>query len=850
MGIGVKETQDIIRRAVAVSRNEPAAPARLDPNEAGMATGPRHRKRALMRPGRAPEYLRSGGPDSDPGDPWQRLDDDIYKFLQLRRDQFGRLSAPPSQQFIAEMEAQLRFADPEYELGTYLGLLRMAADLDQTRLTCVTASEMGAFRAFARRLTDGRKEGESFDPDSVKRYLDLIDENDPATWRGLADFFRLVARAARLPLLSGMREAPALSLAVMLQVVDLATRFNRGEGGRQEFQVGPVDVFLGARSVLFNRSVTQPTLSLVKELVLDETGLYHEDLLEWLRSVGVFGSELTLQMPVSLAEDGFALQGARYGAVEMVVAAGERLARTPALAARALGTLSDAILFKIQQQDSHKDRQVQGILGHFNRLLHGERRSAARVSEERQQARFDYVSAIQRAGDLVKEIQTGQFRAVTPEGMERPLKPGSHVEALSLAAPEDRAPEGVAGNVSAAAAPATGPVAPPLPSLRSFPPASVASAPAAVLAGLPPRDYEKVLGEWDALIGRIRRKLSAKSPVFKTLVALLAKARAADTCLVHGITPAGGRLASRLARLLQGEEARERLGLDEGIAEALEDAFSLSYPRFLSSVESLLLAVYDFREGLEGIQFRLRDRGISRRPDGVASAAPDLEAHAASAAEEAVRDVRSDRGVDPRETVAWSDGADLDETLLKLLLGSILLGRDAEGGVSAREDAPAPESRFRSDGRLRPPKAGEFAFLGAGDPLLAYGSLLWVGRETLGPSLMGDPEANLTAMVRLSPEARASLFRRYRELASRDASGDGPRHPVSVIRRAGWETGFEMGFMGEIRHAYENSQVGSGLEGMLRAHLASIQPEIDQACGKLEREKIRQSRERLLRCLG
>ena len=52
------------------------------------------------------------GPCEREADEWQRLDDDIYKFLHLRRDQFGRLGDPPSHQFIAEMEAQLRFADP------------------------------------------------------------------------------------------------------------------------------------------------------------------------------------------------------------------------------------------------------------------------------------------------------------------------------------------------------------------------------------------------------------------------------------------------------------------------------------------------------------------------------------------------------------------------------------------------------------------------------------------------------------------------------------------------------------------------------------------------------------------
>src|SRR6185295_11598363 len=137
--------------------------------QAGMATGPRNRKRSLMRKGSAPEYVRPQAAVSD--DEWQKLDDDIYKFLHLRRDEFGRLSEPPSQQFIAEMEAQLKLSDARYELGSYLGLVRLAADLDSTRHTFVTASERGVFHALGRRLTTGRQQGENFDPAMVKRYL-------------------------------------------------------------------------------------------------------------------------------------------------------------------------------------------------------------------------------------------------------------------------------------------------------------------------------------------------------------------------------------------------------------------------------------------------------------------------------------------------------------------------------------------------------------------------------------------------------------------------------------------------------------------------------------------------------
>ena len=99
------------------------------------------------------------------------------------------------------------------------------------------------------------------------------------------------------------------------------------------------------------------------------------------------------------------------------------------------------------------------------------------------------------------------------------------------------------------------------------------------------------------------------------MVTLLARARAIDTCLVYGVTPSGGRLTSRLAELIQGESLRSRLGMDEDAAEALEDAFSFGYPRFLASMESLILAAYGFRQDLDGVQFRLRDRAGQHSPE-------------------------------------------------------------------------------------------------------------------------------------------------------------------------------------------------------------------------------------------
>jgi hypothetical protein len=845
VAIGVKETQEIIRQAAVLSRNEPAVPAKLDPQEVGMATGPRHRKRALLRAGPTPDYLDTVESTTDE---WQKLDDDIYKFLQVRRDQFARLVSPPSQQFISEMEAQLKLSDNRYDLGSYLGLLRQAADLDQTRQTYVTASEKSTFHAFARRITDGRKTGEAFDPEMVKRYRDLLEANHPTTNRGLADLFRLVSRAARLPLIGGLREAPSLSVAVVLQVVDLSTRFNQQSQGSLEFHVGPMDVFLGARTVLFNRSVANPTLSIVKELVLDETGLYHDDLIELLRNVGVFGSELTLLIPESLTENGFALQGSSYSAVELVMAAGTKLAKSQGPVDRAMTTLADAIVHKVQQQDGHKDRQIQSILAHFNRLLQGERRSAARVTEDRQQARFDYMTAIQKASQLAKGMQSGQFPAMqSGDLMARPIMPAqvsARLPGVQAPAPQTtQAPEAAPPPVEVRALPAEAGKVPaeprPIPAdAKSNPPVqppALITPAAAVVGGISLAEYEVLLGTWDQTLGRLRKKLTTKSPVFKSLASQLAKVRSLDTCLAYGLTPAGGRATGRLARLIQSEELRTRLGVPAEIAEAMEDAFSMDYPGFLASLESLVTALYDFKPELQSIQFRLRDRLPAVRPGLV-----DMG-----------RQISKSNGtpenrLDGRDTTMWADAAELDEVALRLLMGSILLGLELGGGLSGSRPVP----QFQNDGKLRFPSVTGLASLGDSDPFLAFATLLWCGKQTFGTVTdPADLETTLMKLIRLSPDERQAMKIRYAEWI-----GPGNR-PASLVPglgntrlRDGWRRGFERGFMAEVQAVWEGTE-GSVLEQRLLELLTEIQTDIDLACETLEGEKSRLTRERLARIL-
>lgn len=810
-----------------------------------MATGPRHRNRALLRPGPVPDYLIPG--EISP-DELQKLDDDIYKFLHVRKDQFSRMGVPPSQQFIAEMESRLKSEDPEYALGSYLGLLRQAADLDQTRQTYVTASEKGTFHAFARRLTEGRKEGESFDPDMVKRFRELLDTNHPTTYRGLADIFRLVSRAARLPLIGGISEASTLSITVLLQVVDLSTCFNRRSQANLEFQVGPMDVFLSARTVLFNRSVANPTLSIVKELVLDESGLYHEDLLALLGNVGVFGSELTLLMPDSLSEERFSLRGGTYSAVELVMAAGERLAQGGPVQL-AMATLADAIVHKVQQQDGHKDRQIQSILSHFNQMLQVERRSAARINEERQAAGFDYMGAIERAGRLARGMQAARPPGPTDDDdddSDRPrLRPQSSirlleaqreqaVESLADQAPAGQSPPGGAPNVDAAQSepdsvpePAQGGTDPitavlPVADLRAPMPA------AAVLGRISSREYESMLEGWDVSLGQIRKQFTSKSPAFKNMVAQLAKVRALDNCLAYGITPGGGRIAGRLGRLMQDEELRLRLGVPEDVAVALEDAFSMAHPDFLSSMESLIGAVYGFRPGLQHIQFRLRDRLPAPKPG-------PLVASEASGG-------RPDPG-EGLESNLWADGNELDEVVLRLLMGCVLLALEMAGGLSAFPPSP----QFGPDGKLRFPDVSGLAPLGDSDPFLAYCALLRAGGAEPGPDDTADPETALMRLIRLNSgdrQAMAAVYRKWIGPNNRPASLSPGLGTTRV--REGWSRGFERGFMAEVETVMGEPGGAGAREARVLELLTEMQVDIDAATGTLEGEKMKLARERVI----
>jgi hypothetical protein len=771
VAIGVRETQDIIRQVVVQSKHEVAHPDRLDPQEAGMATGPRFRHRALDRLGVQPDYLLVGSHDFDP---WQRLDDDIYKFLQSRKPQFGQVGQPPSYQFLAEVEVQLKKTRGDYELGSYLGLVRLAADLDQTGTTFVTASERGAMHALWRRAAFSVKPGEHYDPYRVGCFRGLLEQNDPVTLRGLADLMRLVSRAARLPLMGNVQDVPALSVTTLMQVTELAVRFNQQAQGRIAFQVSPMDVFLGARSVLFNRSVSNPTLNLLRELVLDDSGLYHDDLLEWLQSVGTFGSELTLLMPDSLCTQGYSLPGGNYSALEMVSAGGAKLVHVPAHADRTLTTLADALIFRIQKQDQHKDHQIQVLLNHFNGLLQGERRSAARVNAERKQARFDYMDAIQRASKLAQDLQTGQYAAMQP--------PTGSVAAQTLNSPE----------IPGRADPVADSLLGSLDGVESL---------------VKPKAEEfsrEVLAEWDATIQTVRRRLTAKSPVFKSMVAQIAKVRSLDTCLSYGLTPGGSRCIGRLSRIIQGEEVFGRLGLSAPIAVSVQAALGAGDAVYLSSLESLVSAVYSFRNNLENIQFRYRDRISDLAPGG-------------------------SRENEPGRGEVWGDESALDDAGLGLILG--LMGLE--------EEALSQEKSV---------KAGRGG-TSVGDPFTAYAAFLWVCQARTGQLPGRDPVAARHFLRGLDGEVKSQWYSRRGAFRAKLGIKAAilPGLQESPLR-SGWYLGCERGYMKEIKEVVERS--GGDLDRQLLIYLTEVQTHLDRLSRDLEADKARGSQQRIKELLG
>jgi hypothetical protein len=372
---------------------------------------------------------------------------------------------------------------------------------------------------------------------------------------------------------------------------------------------------------------------------------------------------------------------------------------------------------------------------------------------------------------------------------------------------------------------------------------------AVVVGGITGPEFESLLASWDLLLGRLRKKLTVKSPTFKSLAAQIAKVRALDNSLAYGLTPAGSRATSRLAKLIQSEELRSRLAVPAEIAEAMEDSFSMDYPGFLASLESLIAAMYDYRPILHSVQFRLRDRMPAVRPGLVDMGRAMSRANGKPAPEnrEAGSGTVPENRIDGRETTMWADAAELDEVALRLLLGCILLGQELAGGLFASGARVVPQ--FQPDGKLRFPEASGLLALGDSDPFLAYCTLLWVGKKTLGIASPADLETNLMLLIRLTPDDRQAMKQKYREWIG---TGNRPAPLVPGLGatnvREGWRRGFERGYMAEVADLYNGTE-GSVLESRLLGALMGIQTDIDNACGTLEGEKLRLTRERVDRFL-
>jgi hypothetical protein len=429
-------------------------------------------------------------------------------------------------------------------------------------------------------------------------------------------------------------------------------------------------------------------------------------------------------------------------------------------------------------------------------------------------------------------MQTGEFRAMVPGDEEAMPAPPRSSPKLLEDARFDAGDQALAFRSPSPASPSLADAPPRLPT-TPFEESREPALPAAVVVGqISSREYESLLGEWEAVLGLARKKLTTRSPIFKSLAAQLARVRALDTCMAYGLTPAGGRAASRMARLLQGEGMHIRLGLPPGLAEGLEDAFSQDYPGFLASIEALIVTVYDFRPVLPDVQFRLRDRLPAVRPGVV-----DLRPRA------------SDRFSDGRETTLWADAAEIDEVALRLMIGTIQLAADLSGLRIAVPESP----RFGEEGKLAYPAAPA---LGDCDPFLAYCALMWRARTPgqANPSQafpaadqFEDPESHLMRLLHLTPEDKLAMKAKYLVWLGADGKPSPLIPGLGDVRlREGWGRGFERGYMAEIGRVFDTAATAD-LDRRLLELLAGIQVDIDLASASLEAEKMRLIRERVLR---
>ena len=297
------------------------------------------------------------------------IEEDCRKLHRSREEWMVRGDGKPlAAEHLARIESAFRTRSSGYRPGHFLSLVRLALDILETERSGLTVLERRTLHMMERRLFEMQRTERPAPPDRVAGWLADFRSGDGWRLRGLADLLRYVDEITGHPLVGHPDQATSDVVQLLLSLHWTLGMLVPGRQG--PLAATPLDLCLGARSVLANSRVLHLRLGSLQDLVLSPELPLWPRLGEWMARVD-HARDATFQLPPREAAPDFLVEGRKLRALDLVLTVGERLERSVRRLSldESLVALERTLHRRIHRQEARKRHMAVLLRRVFERAL-------------------------------------------------------------------------------------------------------------------------------------------------------------------------------------------------------------------------------------------------------------------------------------------------------------------------------------------------------------------------------------------------------------------------------------------------------------------------------------------------
>lgn len=308
----------------------------------------------------------------------ETLVEDCRRLHRSRGEWMVTGEGPVDPERLIRLENSFQARSATYQPGHFLSLVRLGLDIQDTERNGLTVLERRTLHLLERRLFEMQRSERPASPERVAGWLSDLHSGEGWRLRGLADLVRYVDEVTGHPLVGHPDQATSDVVHLLLALHWALGRLSPVREG--PLGITPLDLCLGARSVLTNAKVLQLRLGALQDLVLSPELALWVRLGEWLSQVS-HEREATFQLPPREALPDFQVEGKRLRAFDLVLTVGERLERSVRRLSidESLVALERTLHRRIHRQEARKRHMAVLLRRVFERALNECHRRSMRV---------------------------------------------------------------------------------------------------------------------------------------------------------------------------------------------------------------------------------------------------------------------------------------------------------------------------------------------------------------------------------------------------------------------------------------------------------------------------------------